>query len=67
MRVERRQEARVAPFEAVRATVLADARAERRRARFEQETARLRSRHELRIDERALAAVAGEAGKSTSR
>ncbi len=62
VRVDRRQEARVAPFEAVRATVLADARAERRRARLEEEMARLRSRHEVRIDERALAAVAGEAG-----
>lgn len=66
VRVDRRQEARVAPFEAVRATVLADARAERRRARLDEEMARLRSRHEVRIDEPALAAVAGEAGGSGS-
>ncbi|MFM8413024.1 MAG: peptidyl-prolyl cis-trans isomerase [Alphaproteobacteria bacterium] len=65
--VERRQESRIAPFDAVRATVLADARSERRRERLAAETARLRERHEVRIDERALAAVAGEATGEPAR
>lgn len=59
--VERRVEERVAPFEVVRPSVLADAQAERRRARLTAEMARLRARHEVRIDERAIAAIAGDA------
>ena len=60
VRVERREDERVAPFETVRATVLADWRAERREARFDEEMARLRKCYEVRID--GVEGVAGSVG-----